>query len=482
MDPDSKNVELGNASGDDGASSAESLGNDCEFKFRARHILSIVIGKIDRFFTNFYTPQLVIIRSKKLRVPEVIITFGFLVAAACIFVRNLRCFDRVDVFASSIVNFRAPSTCPLVENLETHGQCREIRQRISDFPECQSLPQNVTGCKVVSLDELNSFSRSAGQGTMLALSSTEYLEEACAEESNCFWRTIGAPAATYYAVGVENIMVHLRAQFKHQDGSQNLFDTQGFLQFWNETEPRLIPNRMTRTGGHYFADFFENKYRSHVCGDGVLQKGRTCASTDDGDFYSVGLLLEAANISLQSIRTRGQGLILSIDFTDFDVDDFWSHPIGPKPKYVIRPHPFELAHGDSLGEQEIRELDANHRHVYIKPCLKILMEHLTGQHAHFSLFRIVSLMVIFGTAAKIGSGIVNSLLTKCVFRRLSTLFHVYEMHNLAKYKCTTDDATYKQNRQEGTLQQTEEGQFNHLHLEQHLFDRKVAKGGLLQGM
>eukprot|EP00931_Biecheleriopsis_adriatica_P081214 TRINITY_DN5454_c0_g1_i1.p1 TRINITY_DN5454_c0_g1~~TRINITY_DN5454_c0_g1_i1.p1 ORF type:complete len:482 (+),score=44.58 TRINITY_DN5454_c0_g1_i1:89-1534(+) len=481
MDPDLKNAELGNASGDDGSSTAESLGHDCEL--HSRNLLGAVIFNFDRFLTNFYTPQLVVIRSKKLRVPELSITCGFLLAAAYFFVRNLRCFDRVDVFASTMVTLRPPSTCSLVENVETPGQCREIRQRISDFPECQSLPQNVTGCKVVSSEELASFSRTAGQGTMIALSITEYLEEACAEESTCFWRAVGAPGATYYAAGVENTMVHLRAQFKHQDGSQNLFDTQGFLQFWNETEPRLIPNAMTeRTGGHYFADFFEDKYRSHVCGDGILQKGRTCASTDDGDFYSVGLLLEAANISLQSIRTRGQGLILNIDFSDLDVDDFWSHPIGPKPKYVIRPHPFELAHGDSLDEQDIRKLDANHRRVYIKPCLKILMEHLTGQHAHFSLFRLVSIMVIFGTAASIGSGVVNSLLTKCIFRHCSNLFHVYEMHNLAKYKCTTDDETFKQHRQEGTLRQTEEGEYNHAHLEQHLYSRKVTKGGFLQGI
>merc|ERR1719277_1479522 len=92
---------------------------------------------------------------------------------------------------------------------------------------------------------------------------------------------------------------------------------QGFVQWWNESAPRKIDK-------HFAQDFVKIPMDKDVlpCG-GHRGFGATCTSTSQGDYISVGVLLEAAGIDFgDKERAGGIALQLQVTYHNMGVADF----------------------------------------------------------------------------------------------------------------------------------------------------------------
>jgi len=123
-------------------------------------------------------------------------------------------------------------------------------------------------------------------------------------------------------------------------GDSMSLQAQGYMDFVGEDKLRVIPTT-TFSAGNITQVLIEGL---DTCGNSepASPEGKVCISTALGDYYSVGTLLNASNVTLtEQLRMTGTLITIKIHMTN--VADFWTWPIGFKPKYIVTPRVAQYA-------------------------------------------------------------------------------------------------------------------------------------------
>jgi len=187
---------------------------------------------------------------------------------------------------------------------------------------------------------------------------------------------------------------------------------------------------------------------------GVIKHGTDlCGSVNVFDEMSVGKMLEAAGIQLDSFhegngvpkRYIGSGVFLTVTYTDMDPVDFWTWPFGRKPKYTYNFR--EMHHTSSpyntTRYQSARAERANstHRHVEHHAGIMVLTL-LEGVHGTYSLSHFLMALTIFLAMLQIAKTMVNTFLVKLYsWTRFS---HVAAMHQFYQMDVSPDEEAAKE--------------------------------------
>jgi len=278
----------------------------------------------------FYVPQMAAIRSKWLRVPELMVTVMLFVAFVAYsylyklgFMTKLQPHTMAWIAPSEVqTNF---ATC-----MRAFGNCTVVEPDLAAYPHCAQSgnPNAKFPCKVFAQSEL--FNAVGTAGLTVGTFVSDLSGDADANHH-------------YFVAAVEDlnmVRVMARAHDLLSDDSLSL-KAQGYMQFQGEEQPRVIPTTVLMPGRVDAQGMLEGQ---KMCGrtDPSSPDGNVCISANLGDYYSVGVLLRAANVTLSdTLRITGTLITLHIYLTN--LDDFWVWPVGFKPKYIVTPRVAQYA-------------------------------------------------------------------------------------------------------------------------------------------
>jgi hypothetical protein len=272
-----------------------------------------------------------------------------------------------------------------------------------------------------------------------------------------------------FVAGIEEFQIKLRHRFhaSHKGGPLmvNGDSAMGFLQPADLSKPPLridFSDRacdINKKQGTFDCDAQMPQWERispHKCGAQVSASNRTCMSSVEGDYISIGVLLEAAGISLdepsaaeenrslkRTLRHDGVIVQLGVAFTNMDPHDFWTFPIGASCKYTLYPNRAVYSgQDDSLNTRVTYSADGTHRVKTTSRGITLALDS-DGTLGIMSFAHILTTIVVSTAVLAYGHLIVNYGLTE-IYMRIPSRKHVGLLHALSVYEFTpTEEEMYE---------------------------------------
>jgi len=324
---------------------------------------------LDSYLTEFTTAKKTVIRSKSLRIPEIIVNLCFITGVLGYhLVYKLQFFVERDDLTPDVRPIYAPTyknwwtcsseagTCQyFVPEPDTLDYCtQEHEYPLWDEAKKEMVNSKIKiDCNPLDLDD--GYREKAGELWITTLKTTVSEEK----RVNVWSQTPGSNSREF-ASGAEQIIIFhgtLPRGLRLGVNTSTLGQMQGFLKYANETdaEARMIPfaksgewlpDRMTPTALKYDWSFlYPNRAVSgNDSKPEFLHSATGCFQVAEeamGVYCHLSELLRAADVDLDTRGNRMKGATLKVHLrlTNADVQDFWSWPIGRKPKYIIEVSP-----------------------------------------------------------------------------------------------------------------------------------------------
>lgn len=428
---------------------------------------------IDRFLTEFAVPQEVRIRSKWLRVPEIIID----VLLVSVFVmyryvymlgfceimdtRGRVCILDTGVYAPGTGTcWEVSGACPyFVPEATKYDYCAQHGGRVAEPLDPTSMNSTcglVWPCVNPRWRSVT-FSRS-GIGVTLATS--------IAFEN-------GTQAYITAAEHMHVLKVMARVPTDAGQAPLNLYQTSGAFQFAGEEKPRRFSYKaMQGQTNREYPGWTSNKTCGGIQGDSV--SAHECCTSSYATYFTLGVLMEAAGVSMNdesvigSVRQFGTQLDLNIHFTN--VDDFWSWPIGFKPRYTVQVERARFVEGGLSPEERYRAFWLNDDNVTEEIMARgvSVTPQVTAHLAAFEPLVAVTKLTIATVIMGFTKVFVSRILT-FVYRRCLDLQHVSVLHDIAKTETSLADHEVKD-----LLANSDHGKVDR----RHMFDMTVRTSEL----
>jgi len=393
-----------------------------------------------RLFTDYRTPHFVIIRSKWLRIPELCLKGILLLIFMSYIVIPLHFMRKDPVTQSRTLDLEPPisdwwnSDCTWLK-----GDCEIV---VPNETECD---KNFSSCLPAPLHE-SAISPKGGavQGGSVSVAFSEFRTvEACAksEISRCTSFKKGHAENRSFS-GVDTLLLFVRHRFETATWTQSGAEVQGLLEFADGSEPRRLRDKVSNSAVISDEAFLAQRFPD-FCGSDNGNGSDTCMSTQAGDYMSIGLLLKAANMSIDTIRVHGGAMELGLTFTNMDMSDFWSYPIGPKAKYVYRPR--EQLLGFNEGSQdifwtELEDITETSQRKVVKPCLLIAVN-FKGERGVFDWLTLMTRLTVCSAALALSHFVVDNILVT-LYKRSESMKHVHALFEVYKQKESPEDETF----------------------------------------
>lgn len=375
------------------------------------------------FFTGFSVHPVVTIRSKYLKVPQIICLSLAFAAVFGTSAARLWIFEPVAVQVVPFLEVRRPAS-----NFWTCS-AREADCNVSSWPRRPSYcDKPAAKCYPFHFAEILPAGDFLGSGVAIGLSQKEWcspLEHSC----------IGRDNSTKWVQNVEDLTIKVRTSFHVVDKNAHKIrahELQSVLQFKNGTTMRLW-NRNDSEHEVYpvqHGEWFKRRYPER-CGHSTGDVG-TCMSTIWGEYITLKILFEAAGADLDASWDRGMTLDFGIIFSSMDANEFWSWPWGFKPKIVYVPQIRELGSDDSAVFFPEAGVDAEITKVARVVHIKAWGEGILGV---VNPIYIMTELAIMGTIYTMVTAVVRNVLAR-LYARMPNLRHVSYLQDLASRQQT----------------------------------------------
>ena len=232
---------------------------------------------------------------------------------------------------------------------------------------------------------------------------------------------------------------------------RSLGQLQGFLRYRNVTDEkksvRRIPfakqskwvDQAPDSTSYPFWDFWKSEYPIEAVSPSVAEpsffhNGTGCFMVEGWAlFCHLTELLRAAGVDLDaqsdkspSMRTMGMTLSVQFKLTNWDISDFWSWPIGLKPKYIIEVVNAGRSSSSLYRMYERLEHNETFRGRFDHKGITLLVT-TTTSWANFSPSNLISTLVIAAGFLKYANMFVTSVLIK-VYSMLGQTKHISQLY------------------------------------------------------
>lgn len=387
--------------------------------------------RLPEFLTTFVVPKQAVIQNHWLRIPEFLIfitTFMFFFVYTWLYdlgfatIEPLRGQTWMKVSAPQ-TNFWTCRTSVDTKDLA----CDYVKHNVSELPYCEQSGKSTTPCMFLTpLDLL------PPEGSFIgtAVSMMTYPD-------------VTLPAASvhnYYVAGIHSFMIRVRSRFFADlvPISYTIDQLQGYLEFKEDGSLRSIPKvKAPGQAGQEESIGHRKESIGTLCGtsDPTIASGDVCMDTMFSDYYSIGTLLRAANLTLtDEMRTFGFTLLVKFEFDN--LRNFWTHPFGFKPEYIVKVSPAEFSHGGGLSEEYFD------RHQYSedwrsKSTIRVrgirFVFESTGRCGIFILGTALSRLAVASVFLTMGKLMTTEVLSR-VYGMTPALQHVHLQHMTAEYE------------------------------------------------
>eukprot|EP00931_Biecheleriopsis_adriatica_P004157 TRINITY_DN105870_c0_g1_i1.p1 TRINITY_DN105870_c0_g1~~TRINITY_DN105870_c0_g1_i1.p1 ORF type:complete len:491 (+),score=46.23 TRINITY_DN105870_c0_g1_i1:43-1515(+) len=400
--------------------------------------------KVKNFLMDYETTPRVILRSPWLRIPE-LSSFCIMSMVTIVYylIYELNVLNHDTITMWPLVEFRPPMknfwTCSTAM-----GTCEPDYDKPNTSAYC-----NKTGnypCREFSEYEMTE-GVAATSELAVALSETTFREHKCLEKSDSCqgWKTTPSSFRQHYVDDFEGNLLKIRTYIKTPHWATAGSDVQSLLKFKGTGEvKRLVPHgaNLTTLVDVPQKNFFNSTYE-RTCGNNTGGRD-TCVGTAFGDYISLGILLEAADVTIdENMRKKGFVLHLVCRYSNLDRDDFWAWPWGFKPKLVYEPEVGRYTATDEFSWTEREPRSGNTRDIVTKAALSIRLVP-QGAHGRFDLCTLLSKLVIVASLLSISQWLVNNVLTK-IYSQLAPLEHVSILYELTTKKKTKECSHFAEN-------------------------------------
>jgi len=422
-------------------------------------------SRLDNFLTEFVTEKKTVIRSKSLRIPEIIVNVClitgvlgyYLVYKLNFFVeRNDLSPDVRPIYAPAYENWWTCSskagTCQYdVPEPDTLDYCMEEHD-YSFWDEAKKTTVNKKiriDCNPLDMDD--GFKEKAGE-----LWITTHKASVLEEKRGDVWRQVPGSGAREFASGAEQIIIfHGTLPRGLGVNASTLGHLQGFLKYANEPDGKARRIPRAKQGEWLSADAthaalkydWASRYPS-VAVSGNDSKPQfffnstgcfQVAEEGSGMYCHLPELLMAAGVDLdaQDMREYGMTLDVRLSLTNADVHDFWSWPIGRKSKYVIEASASWGSNAAMYAKYRYHE-SGNSRTRTDHYGINLIMSP-ESSWAEFSISGLVATLVIAAGVLKYANTFVTDVLVK-TYETVPENFGYGHVSRLYRYNATTKSA------------------------------------------
>lgn len=386
----------------------------------------------DAWYTNFELHQTVQIRSKWLRIPELVLLVCFVTAFILYdYLYLLGFLTVVDTYEEVWIGGARRSIASCLESEYNCDYIEPKADRVKDY--CATGDENESSGKL----PCSTFSQYPPTSVLVNTDSSSKIT---------FGTCVVYPNKTkVYVAGAEHTMaMKFLVLVSDLTGSvsMDLTQTTGYVSFLGEPTPRLLNKGFTNDPG--------DDSDTELCGgnnfhDPDLVSSLCTLFPPLGVYMSLEALLRAANVSISAVRKRGASIDMSIDFTN--MEGFWSFPVGFKPKYTITPRKTAYdANGFSPDEfywrrlnvvkDGVKEVDD----VIVKGVrINLYASSVVGE---FLLFDAISKLTLASVVLGFVKMFVSTVLT-AIYKRMDSLQHVALLYDVTRSEVSRDDHEIK---------------------------------------
>eukprot|EP00928_Gymnodinium_smaydae_P002244 TRINITY_DN10795_c0_g1_i5.p1 TRINITY_DN10795_c0_g1~~TRINITY_DN10795_c0_g1_i5.p1 ORF type:complete len:496 (+),score=56.46 TRINITY_DN10795_c0_g1_i5:73-1560(+) len=377
---------------------------------------------ISDYYTNFEVKPSVVIRSPALRIPELVIFWSMFTGVVIYQLGyKLGMFFASPVHAVPVVEFRAPQSnfwsCSVAE-----GDCVFAYKETVDYCGKDVESKYNYSCKRLAIPDLLPYGQVPGDSVALVLSQSRIRERHCSKDdqpTECYgWERIHGNRSVHHRVAqdVESNLVLLRTTVASGgEGGWRSTNSQlqSLLKFRKTGEIKRLP--LLLKNGHEdkespYSAFFMNSF-PQTCGS-TSGGGDTCMNNPYADWFSLRVLLEAADFNLTA-QKRLDGFVLQLNayVTNADPVDFWTWPFGFKPKIVYEPVVQKYSGGHEYlqfeGVLHHSHFDEGQRmHVFNRAALIKVSMH--GNYAEFKISWFFAQLAVASTILSVAHMLVKS--------------------------------------------------------------------------
>mmetsp|Transcript_75947 Transcript_75947/g.222640 ORF Transcript_75947/g.222640 Transcript_75947/m.222640 type:complete len:429 (+) Transcript_75947:69-1355(+) len=392
--------------------------------------------------TDFYVPQTVVIRSKWLRIPE-LITHVFVILSFLLYHFTYRLGFLTSVGPN--VEVSQWLTASGVQRnfwhcIHSKGGCEDVVPDAKSYHYCkQSGDHNASRqCRHYAWEQAvhHQYPTAVTIGT--AMRHFRRVRHNDTEELKL--------EDEYLMPGVEYLrLVSVRIHLD-EDSAPIRWDLRvpGFMKFKGEAELRSIPLMGKSNGSMTNAD-------GRLCGGAdptTLSEG-SCISFEQeaAAYFSVEVLLRAAGISPDEVRDKGTVIIIKVKFDN--LEDFWSSPVGLKPKYIVTP---EWAHFSSSASAP-SWMVLNH----FTDSASTRVSKMVGIHfilkvelniAAFYFFPAVAKLAVISTIITLAKIFVTHVIA-ALYRRWQSTIHISVLRDISQFEETLSEDQVKRLLEDG---------------------------------
>jgi len=398
-------------------------------------LLSPLLYKLCSFaLLDFRVTPVVVVRSRWLRIPEIIFFLLSTLFMASYFVWNLHMMDHQNVEVGPMVEARDP-TANFWNCSTMNGNCMLSYQL--EPPEYCDADATHLPCVWMPLIDVLPDSVKPDPGLMIGLSQVSVKQKSCKASHRCSgWYRDMSTRKEVLIRGSENILIKLRADIHTERFVINQNGVQSLLRFHDGKLKRLLPLGTTPSMIKPVPsfDFFERRY-PEVCGNS-LGYGDFCSGSTWGDFVALSVLLEAAGANPLDLEKRRTGFVLQLRILYTNAEDFWQWPIGFKPRIIYEPVLQNYSTDDTVLFQRLRpsQGESSAGTVEIIKCVFLKSVSL-GTHVEWSTEKALTDLAIAVTLLKISHSIVN-ILAPIAYKTTQSLKHVAVLHSVAAHSAT----------------------------------------------
>jgi hypothetical protein len=327
----------------------------------------------DEFITNFEYNKVAIIKSKRLRIPELVIG-GILFAIVLLhqLIYKLRFLKEAPVrveFSAKLL----PTYSNWWDCSSYSGSCKRDIPKNPDFcskkykmevwnPQLKKTEVRDSKMDCRSFD----FDRDVELSSDWVMASTRTVTvHEVKDEENGEWKLVPGDMQQHLMNGVSQMLAFRGLTGPSEYIDRPLAEIQGFIKFANESTPRRIQcadeHKFLEDCPNFQGGSYWSKSYPAVSGSDPTPEVRHDAT---GCFVVAGFvrchmstLLAAAGVDLdkevkkgETPRVAGFTLDVNVHLTNWDSGDFWSFPYGLKPKYII-----EVKRRDLVNKLWIRQ-------------------------------------------------------------------------------------------------------------------------------
>mmetsp|Transcript_62117 Transcript_62117/g.175156 ORF Transcript_62117/g.175156 Transcript_62117/m.175156 type:complete len:474 (+) Transcript_62117:150-1571(+) len=388
------------------------------------------IFDITPYPTQYRTQKHVIISSRWIKVPHFVLSLIALIFLVWSICWNLSFMEAGGVLLNTAIRLKYPMTnyesctdtdmdCEFHTLNSSLEYCRErataagiIEWEINNTHEV--LERHVLGCRDVDIhdDDL------AGDKLLIPTMITRFFQRRCAGDecrlAHVHRGWITERIEGHFVTDIESFTVSIAHTYQVDRLSMRGTGTteQGFLD--DHGGNRCIIACTSDCGYPHFRRWGANY---PPCGSNTQHSGNASYSSHRGDVFSVGRLLKAAGIELDSARpefgnlsARVTGLALTLDIIYDNLESFWQLPWGPKIKYVYRPYESSFGVREELYKTFVHHPSDAQSRVLERYTGIVLRVHTDGAMSQFSLVHFIYAIASFLALLKCADVIVERFL------------------------------------------------------------------------